>query len=205
MTEWFRRLADVPGVGYTGDPRVKRSALPGQDTVPTLNVYTFEGKRQESLLWSTGRGQTSQSPASIHAGVLLSVPSDDPPETRLQRLHEVLELPGITSDYHFAIQSCAEALWNRRRREPGLLPTVERLCWLDIRLVEARPETITYEREGTAAYAGVSAFGRLVELYSHEGFLHEALDVAQRGERLHQKTPVAELRERLARLDAEEP
>jgi hypothetical protein len=173
--------------------------------VPTLNVYTFEGKRLESLSWLTANGQTSQSPASVHAGLLSSAPPVAPPEALVQHLHEVLELPGITSDYHFAIQGCAEALWKQRRRDPALLAEVERLCWLDIRLVEARPETITYEREGTKAYAGVSAFGRLVELYGHEGFLHEALDVAERGTRLNQKTPVAELRERLARMDAEEP
>jgi hypothetical protein len=42
-------------------------------------------------------------------------------------------------------------------------------------------------------------------LYRNEGFLHEALDVAEQGARLQQKTPVAELRDRLARLGAEEP
>lgn len=205
MTAWFRRLADVPGVAYTGDPQVKRSTLPGYGTVPTLNVYTFEGKRLESLAWPTANGQTSQSPASAHAGLISTMPPDAPSEALLQRLHEALELPGITSDYHFAIQGCAEALWKRRHQDPGLFAEFERLFWLDIRLVEARPETITYEREGRVAYTGVTAFHRLVDLYSHEGFLYEALEVAERGACLNQATAVTELRERLARIEAEEP
>jgi hypothetical protein len=204
MTEWFRRLADIPDVGYTSDARVKRSMLPGHDTVPSLNVYTFEGKRLESLSWPTANDQTSQSPASLHARAASSPAPVDPSGVVLQCLHEVLELPGIASDYHFAIQGCVEELWKRRHQEPGIFSEVERLCWLDIRLVEARPETITYEREGNVAYAGVSAFGRLVDLYSHEGFLSEALEVAERGARLNQKTPVVELRERIAHIEAEE-
>lgn len=205
MTEWFRRLADVPGVGYTGDAQVKRSTLPGHDTVPRLRVYTsFEGKRQESLFWPAPTGETGQSPASLHVGGVSSQRLVDPSGALLQSLHEVLELPSIASDYHFAIQRCVEELWKRRRQEPGLLSEVERLCWLDLRLVEARPETIAYERDGNVEFAGVLAFGHLIELYSREGFLNEALDVAERGARLNQNTPVMELRERLARIEAEE-
>jgi hypothetical protein len=204
VTAWFRRLADVPDVGYTGDAQVKRSTLPGHETVPTLSVYTFEGKRQESLLWPTANGTTSQSPASLHMGVVSSTQPVDPSSALLQRLHEALELPGTVSDYHFAIQRCVEQLWKRRRQEPALLHVVERLCWLDIRLIEARPETIISPKKGSATFFQVLAFSHLVELYSDEGFLNEALEIAERGARLNQKTPVAELQERLARIKAEE-
>lgn len=204
MNEWFRCLADVPGVDYIGDARVKGSLLPGYGTVPRLNAYTFEGERLESLLWPTANGQTSQSPASRHAGAASSPGPGDPLGAMLQCLYEVLELPGIASDYHFAIQGCIEELWKQRHQEPAILSEVARLCWLDIRLVEARPETITYEHGANVTYAGVSAFGQLVDLYSHEGFVSEALDVAERGARLHQKTPVVELRERVTHIATEE-
>jgi hypothetical protein len=205
MTEWFRRLADVPGVGYTVDARVKRSTLAGHDAVPKLSNYVFEGKRLESLMWSTANGETSQSPASLHASGLSQPRTAQSTGALLQRLCEVLALPGTTSDYHFAIQSCIGELWKRRYQEPEQLSEIERLCWLDIRLIEARPEAITFERGGESHFFSVAAFGYLIDLYRNEGFLHEALNVAERGVRLNQKTPVAELRERLARLNAEEP
>jgi hypothetical protein len=204
MTEWFRRLADVPDVGYTADPRVKRGRLPGHDTVPTISLHTFEGEPREYLSWPMPNGSTIQSPAGSYSATHLQ-DSAKSAEMLLQRLHETLELPGTVSDYHFAIQRCVEELWRHRQREPTVLQEVERLCWLDIRLIEARPETIVSPKKGDPTYFQILAFGHLVDLYSGEGFLREALEVAERGIRLHQKTPMAELRERLARMDTEEP
>jgi hypothetical protein len=43
------------------------------------------------------------------------------------------------ADYHCLIQHCAGRLWRRCRREPDLLGQVERLCGLDIGLIQARP------------------------------------------------------------------
>jgi hypothetical protein len=204
MVEWFPRLVDVPGVGYTSPARIARSTLPGHDTVPKLSVYTFEGELRESLSWPMPNGSTSRSPAADYSETHLWDATQSS-EMLLRRLHESLELPGTISDYHFAIQRCVEELWKRRQQEPALLQEVERLCWLDIRLIEARPETIVSPKIGSPAYFQVLAFGHLIDLYSGEGFLREALEVAERGAHLHQKTPVAELRERLARMDAEEP
>jgi hypothetical protein len=204
MTLWFRRLADIQDVAYAGAPGVNRNELPGHDIVPKLSVYTLDGKRRETLMWPTANGQTGSSPAALHARVVASPQLSDPSPVLLCRLHEALELPGTTADYHFAIQGCVQELWKRRRTEPHLLPDVERLCWLDIRLIEAQPNTIAFEREGGTSFVNVLAFGYLIELYSREGFLNEALEVAQRGVRLHQTTAEAELRKLAIRLEAEE-
>lgn len=204
MTAWFRRLAEVSGVAYAGAPGVNRSELPGHEVVPRLSVFEFDGKRHERLVWPTANGQTGSSPAALHARMVASPQLSDPSPVLLCRLHEALELPGTPADYHFAIQGCVQELWKRRRTEPHLLPDVERLCWLDIRLIEAQPNTIAFEREGGTSFVNVLAFGYLIELYSREGFLNEALEVAQRGVRLHQTTAEAELRKLVTRIEAEE-
>jgi hypothetical protein len=202
VIEWFRCLADVPGSDYRSDPRVRRSSLPGHDSVPKRSVHTFEGKRHESLTWPTTHGETSASPASRRA-TEASAPRNESTEATLRRLYEILELPGTTSDYHFAIQGWVDALWKRRREEPSVLPEIERLCWLDIRLIEARPATITYERDGTTTHFRVLAFGYLIQLYEREGYVAEALDVAERAARFGDPAAAADLRERRAQIESE--
>lgn len=204
MTEWFRRLAAIPDVGYATIPQVDRETLPGHDAEPRIYVYVTEGNRRETLIWPTQSGSTSASPAAAYSNEHLSS-SAATSDVLLQRLREALELPGTVSDYHFAIQRCLDELWKRRWQEPALLPEVESLCWLDIRLVEARPEAIASPGTEGSSYFRVLAFGQLVDLYRGEGFLTEALEVADRGLRLGQEMPVEELRERHARMAAEEP
>src|SRR5262249_22647509 len=114
----------------------------------------------------------------------------------LKHCYESLELPGVPSDYHFLIQGCASALWAQRRREPQVLEDVETLCWLDIQLIEARPETIRFEHDDEPRFYRVLTFAILIELYEREGYLRDALDVAERSARHGQG---AEARDRLAR------
>jgi hypothetical protein len=120
-------------------------------------------------------------------------------------MREALELPGQTSDYHFAIQGCGEMLWKNRREEPWGIQEMERLYWLDIRLIEAHPETISFEREGKRSYFQVAAFDRLVYLYRREGYLHEALIVAKRAVKFDQQEgTLEELQQRIAALESED-
>lgn len=93
-------------------------------------------------------------------------------------------MPGELSDYHFAIQSVYGAIYKRRREDLSLLEEVERLCWLDIELVESYPETVEYE---PGKFYSVSAYGRLATLYEGEGNFHEALEVAERGLKMGQE------------------
>ena len=53
----------------------------------------------------------------------------------IRRLYEALALPGILSDYHFAIMGTCAAIWLQRREFPELLVDFEQLCLLDIRIV----------------------------------------------------------------------
>lgn len=196
--KWYRRLADVPTLNYPGSPGVIRTSLPGHNTVPVIDRYGFE-----DLMWTMGKdGWTSSSPSNQWES------SPRANETKadfiLRRLHEKLELPGTLSDYHFAIQNGHDELQKQIRQAPWVLNEIERLCWLDIRLIELYPATITWEQEGKKEFFRVSAFYRLIDLYLKEGYLAEAMNVAEIAERFGQKGDALErLRERAALLAAE--
>ncbi len=184
MVEWFRRFGDIPGLSFEGSTSVDRSKLPGYDAVPELSVYEFEGKQREWLWWPADGGVSSASPAHHRA---FGDPAEGVPTAELlQNLHEGLELPGEPSDYHFLIQGCMSELWNRRRKEPEVLEHVEKLAWLDLQLIEARPDAAMYKFSGEFKSFSVGAFSILIDLYEREGFLHEALDVAERAARYGQ-------------------
>jgi hypothetical protein len=203
MIKWFRRLAEIPGVRYDTPPGITRVHLPGHNLVPEQHTYEFDGRRHESLSWRTKEGSTSASPA--HNWQTEPRPGESAAQTTLRQLYETLELPGVPSDYHFAIQGCHESLWKNRREEPWVVEQIERLCWLNIQLMEACPEAISSEREGEAQYYSVSAFNRLIGLYEHEGYLKEALEVARRAVRFNQAQHEFEsLQQRVAQLEAED-
>jgi hypothetical protein len=200
--EWFRRFGDIPGVDYAGDPRIDRSKLPSHDDVPKVLTYEFDGKRQKSLSWPLEGGSGSASPAHRHRSI---DKGDAPASELLLNMMEGLELPGTASDYHFIIQGCAERLWARRRKEPQVFEIVEGLCWLDIRLIEARPNSISMELDTETTFFRVIAFQRLIDLYEREGFLGKALDVATRAVAFQQGDLYAQrLQERIAALEAED-
>jgi hypothetical protein len=199
---WFPRFAEIPGIGYQGSPDVDRQQLPGYDHVPTIERRDVNGARDETLWWPSENGRTSISPAQGHVvGDLRHVPM---PEI-LRNVYESLELPGTASDYHFLLQGSIGEVWRRRRDNPDMLPEVEKLAWLDVRLVEACPEAVTFEGpEGPKVYA-ILAFSILIDLYEREGFLHEALAIADRAVRLLQcEDDQQRLQGRLATLEAED-
>ena len=197
---WYRRFAEVPGLRYEGDLRL-RSRLRARDAVPEVSRFDFDGQSSVSLMWPMiGGGSTGASPAHE----LAFGGWDDPSDKIRERILSALELPGILSDYHFAIQSASEALWRRRREEPGQLAFVEWLCWWDVALIEAHPYVIEFEQDGKKRYFAVHAFDRIVGLYEREGFLHEALAAAERFAPFRPNIDtVSELRARVAKLREE--
>jgi hypothetical protein len=196
--KWFRRLADVPQINYPGSPGVIRTNLPGHNTVPEIDRYGYD-----HLMWPMGEdGSTSASPANQWKPLLRT--GEAKADFILRQMYEKLELPGTLSDYHFAIQNGHDELQKQIRQAPWVLNEIERLCWLDIRLIEHYPETITWEHEGKKQFFGVSAFHRLIDLYLNEGYVTEAMSVAGIAERFDQRGHVIErLRERTVILEAE--
>jgi hypothetical protein len=204
---WYPRLAAIPGFEDEGDTGIARSNLEGHDAVPRVNSYQIlDRDRQESLIWPTPTGSTSASPARQHAFPALH-DSAAPAQTILRQFTEAIELPGIASDYHFIIQSGIEALSRpqHRKSDPALVATVERWCWINVRLIETHPDIISFENNGDTRFARALAFGHLIDLYEREGFLHEALAIAERASRCGQGDAAIErLRERIKQLEAED-
>ena len=210
--QWFTRMGDIPGIGYDPPVPVDRSKLQGHDVVARVARYEFDGRINESLRWGPADAPDEDfgagaSPA--HAVAFGGLDAELATSTLLKRLWEGLELPGQPSDYHFAVQGVAQALTSRRAREPEVLQWVEYLCLLDIRLVQACPEAVTSASvdadQGARQFFGIPTFQSLIDLYTREGFLTEALNVARIAKRFEQdRAPVAELEERLAALRAED-
>lgn len=178
---WFRRLAEVPGVGYTASLRVDRRSLPGHDTRP----------RETSgfLTWPTREGATSQSPAG---GYCSNFREETNPNEILQRILEALELPGVPSDYHFTLMPGVERLWRYVRDNPELLEHIEALCLTDIRLVEEYPSIVEIETQGRKTFCLIPTFNLLIKLYRENGFYVEASDTARRARRFDNSAPEAE-------------
>ena len=201
MVQWYRRLADVPGVGFEGSPGVDRARLPGHAAVPQIEKTRVNGKRLEMVTWP---GRTSASPAQSWQSK--SKKGETPAQAALRQMYEALELPGTPSDYHFAIQGCCNQLldWKTRHNEEWVYAEAEQLCWLDIRLIEAHPEAVSYDQEGKTKYARVIAFATLINLYEQEGYLFEALEVARKAVKFDQQlSSCEELERRIAALEAE--
>lgn len=181
MKKWYSRLADVPGIEYSGSPEVDRASLPEHDAKPELRIQILEGKRSESLWWES----TTASPAARWQTTPL--PSETTAQTIVRRCHEALELPGTLTDYHFIIQRAHEELWKHRHHEPWTVAETERLCWLHVRLVRAcGGAIISPENNEGVEHPPVVAFQRLVEMYEQDGYLREALVVARLAIRFNQ-------------------
>lgn len=169
---WFPRLAAMPGVTYKPPAGIDAADLPGYGSHPQIHRYA---DLPPSLWW----GETTEAPARAHASRPLRSRSLD---GLLIRLAEVLELPGEPTDYHYPMQDAILALARRGPREPRAWADFERLCWLDIELIQAQSEAFRLgdDRPG---YVSLPAFGKLLNLYAQEGLLADGmrvLDIANR-------------------------
>jgi hypothetical protein len=178
LPDWYHRFADIPGISYTTPQQIERTALPGYDMVPTIFKPRFRTELGESLLWATGEdgGQSSISPVRAFTD---RPPRKAPAAAWLSGIAEGLELPGEPTDYHFLIQGAIDELWPRHRREPDLIPDIERLCWLDISLVQARPDAASTDINGPLQFYQIQAFSVLMELFERRGDLAKALEIAE--------------------------
>ncbi len=132
---WFRRLAEIPGVFYAGSLRVDRGSLPGRDIEPTIEAYDFDGGGQVYMRRPRSDEQSSASPASRHA--YSEEISALPCEALLRRLEEALELLGEPRDYHFIMATYCEEAYKRRKEYLLVLdPEGAHAAWSTIGAVE---------------------------------------------------------------------
>jgi hypothetical protein len=195
---WFPRFAAISGVRYETPAGANgpgaRSRYPQRP-----EIHRWSTELPPSLWW----GDTSASPAKQHAFEDSARASSG---EILANLAEVLELPGEPTDYHFAIQNAAETVWSQRRKGLGAFATVERLCWLDLQLIQAVPSTVRFESAGEERFYQILAFDRLLEMYLREGLLAEAKQVADIASRFGagDQPRAQKARERAAAVAAED-
>lgn len=175
--KWFPRFAEIPGIKYEPPKGLDFSNLPGRGKVPEISSYEFDGKRRKSIMWKYDETSSSASPA--HGWETVPRAGESEALTLLRQVYETLELPGMLSDYHFALQRTHDGLRKYIGQESWVLSEIEKLCWLNIRLLENYPETISWENDDGVHFARVSAFNRLIGLYENEGYLRDALEVAK--------------------------
>jgi len=205
MVQWFRSFSDVPGVGYKGNPGLYRPQLPEHATLPKSGSSEIAGVNRDFVIWPMlfGTGTTSASPVQQWTTHTQPRSGESPAQTRLRQLYESLELPGELLNYHFAIQGCCLELWRLRREDPWVLAELERLCWPDIRLIQAYPDIAQVKHE--RAFLMIMTLQHLIALYEQEGYLYEALQVAEIAAQFDQQRPALErIKSRIANLEAEE-
>ena len=177
-------MGDIPGLNYEPPVAIDRRTLPNWDARPEVGRYERDGRQDEYLWWSYEEdgeeGQTSTSPANAFYG-RSEQRNRSAPEV-LDALWGALELPGTASDYHYAISGAVESMWRRRHAAPDVFAAYEELCWLDIRLIETVPAVTRIEDfaddENASRMYVVPAFSNLLGLYTREGRLRRAAEVA---------------------------
>ena len=175
-TTWYKRLADIPSIGYPGDESLRKK-LPNANVTPRVERFDLGDRPHEALVWKTRDGTSSASP--VHEVAFGSHGDESPEETR-ERVLKALELPGTPSDYHFLIQSAHEQLWGQRRERSDQYPMIEWLCQLNVRLLEIHPETLWIGDDAGSGFIRALAFDRLVSMYATEGFETEMIETATR-------------------------
>lgn len=199
---WYERFGAVPGLNYSTPPGIRRPPLPAGFLKPQRNVFQIDGKPVEQLSWPMENGSTSASPAQRWS--VDTDPRDPPPDLLLKRLFEKLELPGLAKDYHFVLLHAYELLVRHARRDPDLWTDLERVCLLDISLIERQPHVLRIfdDREELIS---VPAYRHLISLYERNGLLDDALAVAQRAAAVgYGKQEVDRLQERIDALGSED-
>jgi hypothetical protein len=220
--EWYPRLGDVPGVDYRPPLKVERTSITGHDFQPEVGGYTdAEGQKHSYLSWGWKEVplRPGADPDTDWASEELAAPVVEhlrdaveydpaPSPQLLARLREALELPGAPEDYARAIRQTQQHLWPRRLAEPEVLPTIEFLAWLHVRLAIAHPAgagILIQLSEGGERYCRPSGFETLIRLYRTEGYLKDALAVAEL-ERQHfpaEETDLMDIRSRLELVGSE--
>ncbi len=203
MATWFRSFSAVPGIGYKGNSDLYRPQIPEHALLPKSGAYHIADTHRDYVSWPMlfGTGTTSASP--VQQWSTQPRDGDRPAQTRLRQIYEALELPGELLHYHFAIQGCCSELWRLRREEPWVLVELEKLCWLDIRLMQAYPDIARANNE--REFLVITTMQHLITLYEQEGYLSEALQVAEIAMLFNQQKPALErIKSRLAQLEAEE-
>jgi hypothetical protein len=192
-TSWFARMADIPGIRFSGSPGVDRRRLAEAHVRPRVEFG--------HLAWPTVDGSTSASPAH---GRAFGRQTPEGTEALVRWVWEGLELPGIPSDYHFLLQHAVDSLWSRRGSAPEGLYHMEVFGSLDLVLVEATPYAVLInEADPGSGFLQISTFDRMLALLEREGALRDAVTFSRRASRFGDRYRREDLEAKVVALDEE--
>lgn len=183
--EWFRQLADVPGIVW--QPPVAVDLDPhwtgAQPLIPAVEEadadYTF-------VTWidASGNRLTDQMVfASPAEAVSRQIEEGETTLAVLTALSACLSLPGTRRDYFDALERGSSRLARLDDEDPTRMAWVEALLWLAVSLLRTGleetlvPFDAKVEERSVYLSAAASPYRTLVWLYQQEGFLKEAAAV----------------------------
>lgn len=176
--KWYPNLTSLIGSHYIPFVNVDTSSLRRKPLKPEITKYDLDNNTRISLMWpGLDGGETSASPAHQHGSRQI----DPNPQIVIKVMTEALELPGFANDYHIVLGEAHECLYKQRKSHPEVYELIERICLLDIVLVEQFSEEIfeSYVSDQEKFY-WIPAFKRLSTMYQREGRFTEALMISKR-------------------------
>lgn len=200
--QWYRSLADILGPLQL-PAGISLGALPSGLT-PTVRRWSSPDL-PDSLDWPLLADRDTTTSSSPAAQWMWDTNPSWSPTELTQKAFEAVHLPGAPRDYHFNLLHAYSRLWDLRRQHPEGLGFLEPLCLLDIQLCEAAADVAREERGPHNGYLSVPAFGYLVNLYRDEGYIVEAIEIAETAHRFGgQGIDLEELQERRVSLESED-
>ncbi len=179
MPQWFPRFGDIPEIEYRCPVEIDTTTLPQHATHPGRNGFW--------PVTDVPGSSTTASPARQRFNQLAQQSPD--PNASQYRAAEALELPGYLTDYALILSRAIAELWVLRARAGWIPEALERWCRLGFRLAAIYQENPSAFAETLFDSPGVVGASTLIELYSREGYLLEAIEIAEHAASLGYQAP----------------
>lgn len=196
---WYERIGNIPHFDHRSPFHIDRESLEDHDLQPVPETLNYQ---LGQVMWARPGSEPRLAPVTAFYRTLYA--DERPYEPVVRRLFEVLELPGEPIEYHRAIGEVLTRLDESNESvycEYADLLT-EFLCWLDIRLLLACKEEMTFDDRSEPTTPVTAAFSILIVRYLDEGWLAGAIEVAEAAERFGQEPWRYEPDDLRARMEA---
>lgn len=170
MRQWFARFGDIPAIEYHAPVIVDRTMLPEHAAHPDqYGFWPIAGVPER---------RSSGSPASqrLYDGDVQRVVD---PYRHQHKAAVALECPGYPRDYALILDRVIWHLWILRAQAGWVLEALETWCRLGVRLAAIYQEDPSAFGDAPSDSPGVVGARTLIELYSREGYLREAIQIAE--------------------------
>lgn len=180
---WFKSISEIPGINWEPLILIDRQQLKHAESF--MKVEDSELSDRKNIWWYDKDGKpfnNSWSPSHNEWGKISDEMSID---RTVKVISTALILPGTPSDYHFGITSAVEILYKKRKESEKAIDLVEKLCLLDISMIEslpqiAEPKNYNDDHWNPGQFPVHPSYRRLITIYMKEGLLEDAVDLEKR-------------------------